>query len=98
MVEDANEIDIVELLGKDSSIAHQTFHGNTVGQTQFNTGGTDWTLAYHTYAVKWQPGPLIFYIDGIERGRVATRVPSEKMYLLLDSDVGGSTAWSESTR
>ena len=42
----------------------------------------------------WQTGLLIFYIDGIERGRVTTAVPSEKMYLMLDSDVGGSTAWS----
>ena len=95
-VGDANEIDIVELRGKDPRTAYQTFQGNNVGKTQFNTGGTDWSLAYHDYAVMWQPGLLIFYIDGIERGRVTTAVPSEKMYLMLDSDVGGSTAWSGS--
>ena len=91
---DSNEIDIVELLGKDPTTTYQTFHNYNGGQTQFTSTDTDWTQGYHDYAVNWEPGLLVFYIDGIERGRVTTAVPSEKMYLMLDSDVGGSTAWS----
>lgn len=91
---DANEIDILEYLGKDPTTAHQTIHSTGTPQRQFNTGGTDWSQNYHDYAVKWQPGRLTFYIDGITRGTVTSGVPAEKLFLIADLDVGGSKAWS----
>ncbi len=94
---DANEIDILEFLGKDPTTAHQTMHGISTPQRQFNTRGIDWSQDYHDYAVKWQPGRLTFYIDGIARGTVTNGVPAEKLFLIADLDVGGSKAWSGPT-
>jgi beta-glucanase (GH16 family) len=91
---DDNEIDILEYLGKDPTVAHQTIHSTGIPQRQFNTKGIDWSQNYHDYAVKWQPGRLTFYIDGIARGTVMTGVPTEKLFLIADLDVGGNTAWS----
>ena len=91
---DDNEIDIVELLGKDPTIAHQTMHSTTVSQRQYNSTGKDWTQDYHDYAVKWQPGRLTFYIDGVARGTVTNGVPSKKLFLMSNLDVGGRNAWS----
>jgi beta-glucanase (GH16 family) len=91
---DANEIDIVELLGKDPTITHQTLHSPFTRQHQYNSIGEDWTRDYHDYAVKWQPGRLTFYIDGVARGTVTNGVPSEKLFLISSLDVGGRNAWS----
>jgi len=91
---DDNEIDIVELLGKDPTVAHQTMHSTTTDQHQYNSIGQDWTRDYHDYAVKWQPGRLTFYIDGVAREAVTNGVPSEKLFLLANLDVGGRNAWS----
>ncbi|MBV9229153.1 MAG: glycoside hydrolase family 16 protein [Chloroflexi bacterium] len=91
---DDNEIDIVELLGKDPTVVHQTMHSTTSGQHQYNSLAKDWTRGYHDYAVKWQPGRLTFYIDGIARGTVTNGVPSEKLFLMANLDVGGRNAWS----
>jgi beta-glucanase (GH16 family) len=92
--EDNNEIDIVELLGKDPTTAHQTLHSTTTGKHQYNSIGKDWTRDYHDYAVKWQPGRLTFYIDGVVRGTVTHGVPAEKLFLMSNLDVGGKNAWS----
>src|SRR5256714_272876 len=78
---DDNEIDIVELLGKDPTTAHQTMHSTTTGQHQYKSIATDWTRDYHDYAVKWQPGRLTFYIDDVARGTVTAGVPAEKLFL-----------------
>src|SRR5947209_13694270 len=91
---DSNEIDIVELLGKDPTTAHQTMHSTTSGKHQYSSIGTDWTRGYHDYAVKWQPGRLTFYIDGIVGGTVANGVPAEKLFLMVNLDVGGRNTWS----
>jgi len=92
--EDDNEIDIVELLGKDPTIAHQTMHSTTTGLHQYNSMSKDWTQSYHDYAVKWQPGLLTFYIDGVARGTVTKGVPAEELFLIANLDVGGRNAWS----
>ena len=91
---DDNEIDIVELLGKDPTTAYQTMHSTTTGKHHYNSIGTDWTRDYHDYAVKWQPGRLTFYIDGVVRGTVTNGVPAEKLFLMSNLDVGGRNAWS----
>jgi len=34
------------------------------------TPGVDYTADFHTYAVEWSPGTIIFYIDNVEVHRV----------------------------
>lgn len=95
------EIDIMESLGQDPLTVHQTLHytdpalvtaGNPTGKTATGTAtsGPDFSYDYHTYAVSWRPGELIYYIDGVERKRVTQFVPSSPMYMLVNLALGGS--------
>jgi|GEM_PF-1081167 len=95
------EIDVMECLGQDPLTVHQTYHyidpslvtaGNPTGKTSTaaTTTGPDYSYDYHTYAVSWRPGELIFYLDGVERKRVTQLVSSAPMYLLVNLALGGS--------
>ena len=57
--------------------------------------GTDFSADFHTYAVEWNPGELIFYIDGVEFQRVESEnVASQDMYMIVNLAVGGFFAGS----
>ena len=48
---------------------------------------------WHTYAIDWSPGKIIWYLDGKETFRVAgPQVPSKSMYVIANLAVGGSWA------
>ncbi len=52
--------------------------------------GSDFSADFHTYAVEWSPGELIFYIDGFEFQRVESEnIVSQDMYMILNLAVGG---------
>jgi beta-glucanase (GH16 family) len=89
----ANEIDIVEFLGGHPTTVYQTFHPLGGGQTQFTAQAADWSLDYHHFAVRWLPGEIVFYIDDVEQGRVTEEVTAERMYLMINNDVGGPSSW-----
>ncbi len=95
------EIDIYEILGKDTTTVHQTLHWpGTSGQdvaSGFATTGADLSLDYHVYGVSWKPQLVIFYLDNVERFRVTgTNVPSQPMYLLANMAIGPSTGgWAQ---
>lgn len=78
------EIDIMEVIGSE---CHAEFHLHPNANYQ----GTNVCDSWHTYAVDWRPGKIVWYLDGIERYRVeGKQVPSQPMYLLLNLAVGGS--------
>ncbi len=88
------EIDVVEMLGQDPSVVYHTYHyfeNNQLRSTpSFQAGGTDYSAGFHTYAVQWEPGRIIWYIDGVERNRFENgNVSYEDMYLLVNLAVGG---------
>jgi beta-glucanase (GH16 family) len=83
------EIDILEVLGCDHRTMYQTYHyapGLPAGQAR-NTSWTpnqgsgnngnapvlDYSTAYHTIGVDWEPDHLTFYIDSIASGTFPTR-------------------------
>lgn len=37
--------------------------------------GPDFSEAYHTFAVQWEPGECVWYVDGVERARAREGVP-----------------------
>jgi beta-glucanase (GH16 family) len=82
------EIDLGEWLGDTTSDIWMTVHysvGQGGGFTQTVYTGTDWHAGYHTIGVNWQPGSVVWYIDGLERYRVTdSRVPATAMYCALD--------------
>ena len=54
------------------------------------TTGEDFSADFHTYAVEWSAGELVFYIDGLEFQRVESdNIASQDMYLILNLAVGG---------
>lgn len=95
------EIDVMESLGQDPLTIYQTYHysdpalvtaSNPAGHvgSGTSTSGPDYSYDYHTYAVSWRPGELIYYIDGVERKRVTQFVPSAPMYMLVNLALGGN--------
>jgi beta-glucanase (GH16 family) len=91
---DGGEIDILELLGEDPFVAHQTVHwgedGAHRGSGNAFNDGTDWTDDFHTYTVEWTASAVTFWIDGIQTHRVEGHSPQGRMHLILDLAVGGS--------
>ncbi len=86
------EIDVLEILGHEPNKVYMTNHYSANGQHMSNQGayvGPDFSAGYHTFGVQWQPGTLVWYVDGVERFRSTSGVPSEPMYLLANLAVGG---------
>ena len=83
------EIDIMEHIGDDRDVVFHTYHyfdseGDLRSTESMETSGIDFTSEFHTYAVEWKPGQLIFYVDGIERRRVTDpNISSQDMLSLI---------------
>jgi beta-glucanase (GH16 family) len=89
----AREIDVVEILMKNPNVTYHTIHNDgEIFQTSktFSSPLTDW----HTFAVDWQPGIIIWYVDGIEAGRYndIENILDQEMYMILSLQLGG--AWA----
>ncbi|HEX2910692.1 MAG TPA: glycoside hydrolase family 16 protein [Chloroflexia bacterium] len=89
------EIDIMEILGHDTSTVRMHYHYRSSEGDEVDTGenwsGPDFSAGWHTYAVDWEPGAIVWYVDGVERRRYTDQahIPAEPMYLLADLAVGG---------
>jgi beta-glucanase (GH16 family) len=88
------EIDVMEALGHQPSTIYHTYHYNSPTGVHEKAGnvhnGHDFTSTFSTFGVDWQPGLLVWYVDGRETGRFASpHVASQSMYLLLNLAVGG---------
>jgi beta-glucanase (GH16 family) len=89
------EIDVFELLGHEPRTVHLTAHyPNAEGQhrtVKNEFTGPDFSRAYHTFAVEWGPGRIVWYVDGAERHRAKGKrsSPNEQMYLIANLAVGG---------
>ncbi len=94
-VDDKPEIDIMEFIGHNQDVAYHTYHyydgeGNLRSTESEGTVGIDFTNGWHTFAVEWLPGQLIFYVDGIERHRVIdSKVSQQEMYIIANTALGG---------
>jgi beta-glucanase (GH16 family) len=85
------EIDLMEVLGQNTSFLYQTAHTNDGGiikATRANVG--DMSASMHTYGVDWQEDRITFYFDGRQMSSVVTpeslKVP---MYFIANLAVGG---------
>jgi len=88
------EIDIVEYIGSKPNKAYNTYHyydnWNLRSTPTFEAPGPDYSQDFHTYAVKWEPGKLTWYVDGKERNvHRDGNVSWEDMYILVNLAVGG---------
>ncbi|MCB1380888.1 MAG: glycoside hydrolase family 16 protein [Alphaproteobacteria bacterium] len=90
------EIDVVETIGQEPNILTTNFHyrnrdGRTVHighRTKTVNLSEDW----HVYGIRWRPGAIIWYLDGIEVWRFAKEefVPDVPMHLYVTLTVGGN--------
>jgi beta-glucanase (GH16 family) len=66
-----------------------------------NSEGT-WTAsspldkAYHTYGLLWQPGLLVWYVDGVERYRTTVGVPDKDCFITFMLGVYNDNSWTGS--
>lgn len=61
------EIDIMEVLGQDPWVVHNSTHGYNNGRlvsTSNAAAVNDLTEGYHTYGLEWTADALTFYVDG----------------------------------
>jgi beta-glucanase (GH16 family) len=82
------EIDVVESIGDPSRVymaAHSKYGKSDGAEARITPN------IFHTFAVSWDRGDLIWYIDGSEAGRMATPDDMHKpMYMLANLAVGGN--------
>ena len=87
-----SEIDVVEFLGHEPDTVHLAMHYDANGEhfePQVTYKGEDFTEGWHTFAVDWTPEVVVWYVDGVERARRMTGVPTTPMYLIANLAVGG---------
>jgi len=88
------EIDVVEYIGNKPDRVYNTYHyydnWNLKSTPSYEAPGPDYSQDFHTYAVKWEPGKITWYVDGKERNSHQNgNVSWEDMYLLVNLAVGG---------
>ncbi|MBX2884331.1 MAG: family 16 glycosylhydrolase [Granulosicoccus sp.] len=94
------EIDITELLGENPYVVHHTYHHrdadyNLVSTPTFDTYVDDFSRDFHTYAVRWSPGEIVWYVDGVETQRYTEgAIAAQPMYVLFNLAIDGD--WPQS--
>jgi len=98
-VEDVPEIDVMENLGQRPDRMHHMFHyfepnnnWRLISTPEAPSLNADLSSGFHTYAAAWEPGQIVYYIDGVERRRVTSddySISKQAMYLLANLAVGG---------
>jgi len=83
------EIDALEMLGSDNHRIYGTLHENNAQIYQGIKDGPDYSAGFHTYGVDWQPTYVKWYIDGVEFASYNRSMPSDPMWICLDTAVGG---------
>ena len=102
----AGEIDVMEGQGSEPNVFYGTVHSNTNGCSPADQqNGNNWqpqssdlTTGFHTYAVKWTPSTVTWYLDGVQtHSASAYSTDNQPMFLLLQEWVGGWTFDPDST-
>jgi beta-glucanase (GH16 family) len=86
------EVDVMEMLGQQPNKLYMVLHSFSGGQhrRQYRTQlGPDYSQGWHSFGLLWQPGLLVWYVDGREQFRTTRNVPKEPMYLIANLAVGG---------
>ena len=87
------EFDIAEYYGGQRKMHHGLAYG-TMHEPQWDSTGdteTEFENVWHTYALEWTPGRVVWYVDGEARKVVkADYVPDCAMYVLLSNSVSSA--------
>jgi beta-glucanase (GH16 family) len=92
-----DEVDVLEVLGSDPTLGFATLHYGA-GANKRKTGASyrmaDSSVGFHTFAIDWEPDHIIWYVDGTERRRLTSNIPTNPMHLIANLSVGAPGAWS----
>lgn len=86
------EIDIMELLGHEPDSAWHVMHYEKNGKKRKYSSeykGEPFDEGFHVFALQWTEHSVKWFIDGEETYSVSENIPSEKMFLYLNTAVGG---------
>ncbi|MBV9464096.1 MAG: family 16 glycosylhydrolase [Verrucomicrobiae bacterium] len=89
------ELDIMEMRGDQPKKIYMTLHSGSGGDHRMNGFqyvGEDYSQDFHVFTVEWEPTQLGWYIDGKRRYFLKRDLPSEPMFLVLNTAVGGDWA------
>lgn len=81
------EIDIVETLGHEPTIVHQSLHGEGHGTRSVTLRGKDITQ-WHIYGLEWTPDSIAWHLDGAVTHRVPNTI-NRPMFMVINLAVGG---------
>ena len=88
------EIDIMEMVGHLPNEVWMVSHWldtNGTLKSDYNTFiGDDFSKDFHTFSIEWTPESITWLIDGIERFQSSKSIPSEPMYVYLNTAIGGN--------
>lgn len=87
------EVDIMEQFGTENAVRITTWQNSSSAPGSLSAFGVSLDpRQWHVYGCKWTATDLTFYVDGtqVAQETVATNVPQEKMYLVLDLAVDGN--------
>jgi VCBS repeat-containing protein len=85
------EIDVMEMLGQNPNKVYMTLHKNGSQVQGVSKTGPDFSAGFHTFGVDWQPTYVKWYIDGVLSATYNGSMPSDPLYICLNTAVGG--AW-----
>jgi beta-glucanase (GH16 family) len=85
----SDEIDITEILGSNHTSPNQQIHsgGNNNGCTATTT---DVSQSYHVYQLVWTSSSLEWKIDGTSTCKLTSNIPSNPMFLIINTAMGGA--------
>lgn len=87
---DSAEIDIAEGNTGSTTSMYENVYNSSAGVNQAcTTPLTDYSSNFHTYELDWEPGSLVFKIDGTATrcGLTGGGVPSHPMFLIIDTGI-----------
>jgi hypothetical protein len=89
------EIDIAEFPGTGATRAHQNIHWGVFadGNQDLSNVPGDYSAAFHTYGVLWEPSRVRWYVDGALVKTHNAHVPNVPMQLICFLEVGGPVGW-----
>jgi beta-glucanase (GH16 family) len=83
------EIDLMEAYCENVWQVLLTYHPKQGDPAQYIAFVNDISSGWHSYAVDWSPGSLIWYVDGRRVFTVDNDVPHQPMYLIANLGVSG---------
>ncbi len=86
------EVDIIEFLGDEPDQIWHVMHYLNNGKkdnVSKNVKGKNFDRDFHLYTLQWSKENLIWMIDGTETFSVKNNIPGDKMFLYINTAIGG---------